>query len=74
MFTTRCNSYVAFLVANNIFSNNLKYFSGRKSHNSFGSMKVKPFYGNGVSFKAYLLPFKKPLCFIQINRSSREIS
>ena len=51
MFTSCCNCYVTFLVANNTFSNNFKYIHSRKPRNSFGSMNIKSFYGNSISFK-----------------------
>ena len=54
--TVEC--YVTFLVADNSFSSNFKYFHGRISQNRFGSMNIKCFHGNGLSFKAYLLPIK----------------
>ena len=50
MLTSRCNCYVAFLVANNTFSNNFKYPHAWKSQNSFGRIKRKSFYGNGIAF------------------------
>ena len=51
MFTGRGSCYMTFLVANNTLSNNFKYTHARKTQNSFGSMDIKYFYGNGVSFK-----------------------
>ena len=40
MFTSPCNSYMTFLVANNTFSNNLKYPHAQKSQSSFGNMNL----------------------------------
>ena len=58
MFTSCCNCYVTFLVANNTFSNNFKYLHSRKPGNSFGRMNIKSFYGNGTSYKVYYFPSK----------------
>lgn len=38
MFTSRCNSYVTFIVANNIFLNNFKYPFARKTQSNFGRL------------------------------------
>ena len=51
MFTSRCNCYVTFLFADNTLSNSFKYTHPRKSLSNFGSMNMKSFYGNIVSFK-----------------------
>ena len=51
MFTSRCNCYVTFAVANNTFPNNFMYPHPRKFQNSFGNINIKSFYGNGVSIQ-----------------------
>ena len=69
-FTSRCNSYVTFLVANNTLSNNLKYPHSRNSQNSFGSVNIKSFYGNGFLFNFQLFPSKshQEMIFLVITR------
>ena len=68
MFIIRWSFYLTFLGVNNMFSNSFRYSHAQKYQDNFGSMNIKPFYGNGVSCKEVPL---KALPEIWISHNSK---